>query len=678
MNQLDYQNPLFLHPSGGPGFITATISRSVTDNASAEQWDTCNKQVISWLMNFVSNSVAKSVMFIGTAVEIWKPLEKCFALSNGSRKYKLHKETYAMVQQGMINNEYYTKLKCIWEELDSMNQLPRVTNVTPEINAFLAAYNQQKEEQHLFQFLNGLDEHYSFIRSQLLLMTPLPNVESACSMLQEEESQKEMFSNFESTALYSRNIQSARLQERSKQNSGKVKSSQPKRSIANVQGNNVMFISEQFKQLLKCLHQLNKNDMQSNDDSDNEIDHHFIADTGATYHITPMLKYLSDSKSLFWKSMIRLPNGDSSVISHVGNITLNNGINLKGVLVVPKFKFSFLSVPKLTKEKSCAVIFFSHFCVIQDLMTKKVIGLGERRAELYYLVNMPLYQVDKRLTKLIKDSYSDSSLFSIIKEASAHSSALLNSYSLLNQRLGHVLKSKLNHITCISDSVENSSNDIKMVRSDNALEFVKGELGAYLRKKSVVHQTSCPHRPQQNGRVERQHRHILDTARALRLHSCLPLKFPSPLLKNKTPYEVLLKKVLTYDHLKVFGCLAMASNPTIGADKFDARCIPCVFFGYISFSKNNTTYTSLVHGISQIHPTVYDDPVMHQEEPASDQNVTSLTTNQVSSPSLDPQFQSYITALLAHSDPAHVYEAINDPGWYTAMNDELGCDTPTN
>ncbi|XP_071695206.1 uncharacterized protein [Rutidosis leptorrhynchoides] len=389
MNQLDYQNPLYLHPSEGPGslaiqekltgvqnyrswrrsieiklstkrksgFITGTIARPVNDEDRAEQWDTCNNMVISWIMSSVSDQIAKSIMFIGTSFENWRQLEKRFALSNGSREYKLHKETYSMEQEGMVINEYYTKMKCICEELDSMSQLPRITNLTPEVTTFFAAYDQQKKEQHMFQFLNSLDEHFGSIRSQLLLMNPLPNVESACSMLQQEESQREMFSNFETKALYSKNNQSTKSFGSKQAAAGKFKGGQTKRTTANVQGSNIVFTSEQFEQLLKCLPQMAKDEMQY---------------TGATDHITPVSKYLKNSKSLFWKPKIKLPNGDSSVISHIGNITLDNEIGLKGVLVILEFQFSLLSVPKLTRDISCAFIFFSQFCVIQDLTTKKV------------------------------------------------------------------------------------------------------------------------------------------------------------------------------------------------------------------------------------------------------------------------------------------------------------------
>ena len=76
--------------------------------------------------------------------------------------------------------------------------------------------------------------------------------------------------------------------------------------------------------------------------------------------------------------------------------------------------------------------------------------------------------------------------------------------------------------------------------------------------------------PQQNGVVERKHRHLLEVARALRFKAGLPFQFwgvcvltaayqinglPSPVIRNRTPYEVLLGKQPKYDHIRVFGSL---------------------------------------------------------------------------------------------------------------------------
>jgi len=164
--------------------------------------------IIAWLQNSVSESIGKSVLFLDSAKEIWLQLEQRFSLSNGSRKYRINKEIYEVRQNHGPVSEYYTKLRCLWEELEDMSQLPKITAMTEEITMFLHAWTKQREEQKLFQFLNGLDDKFGPQRSQLPLMSPLPTVESACALIQQEESQKELleFNHLETdtTALYSR------------------------------------------------------------------------------------------------------------------------------------------------------------------------------------------------------------------------------------------------------------------------------------------------------------------------------------------------------------------------------------------------------------------------------------------------------------------------------------------
>ena len=41
----------------------------------------------------------------------------------------------------------------------------------------------------------------------------------------------------------------------------------------------------------------------------------------------------------------------------------------------------------------------------------------------------------------------------------------------------------------------------------------------------IIHQTLCVYTPQQNGVVERKHRHLLEVSRALRFQASLPIKF---------------------------------------------------------------------------------------------------------------------------------------------------------
>jgi len=60
--------------------------------------------------------------------------------------------------------------------------LPKVSVANEEIANFLRAFGRMQEEQKLFQFLNGLDDVYKAQRIQILIMHPLPNVETACSI----------------------------------------------------------------------------------------------------------------------------------------------------------------------------------------------------------------------------------------------------------------------------------------------------------------------------------------------------------------------------------------------------------------------------------------------------------------------------------------------------------------
>ena len=54
------------------------------------------------------------------------------------------------------------------------------------------------------------------------------------------------------------------------------------------------------------------------------------------------------------------------------------------------------------------------------------------------------------------------------------------------------------------------STSIRLLRTDNALEYVKKDVSIFCYKNEIIHQASCSHASQQNGVVEHKHRHILD------------------------------------------------------------------------------------------------------------------------------------------------------------------------
>ena len=98
--------------------------------------------------------------------------------------------------------------------------------------------------------------------------------------------------------------------------------------------------------------------------------------------------------------------------------------------------------------------------------------------------------------------------------------------------------------------------------------------------------TRCMDTSQQNARVERKHRHILNVAHALRFHANVPIELwgecvltaaylinrtPTPLLNSKTPYEFLFGLKPSYDNLCIFSCLCYAKSQNQTNNKFASR-----------------------------------------------------------------------------------------------------------
>lgn len=101
--------------------------------------------------------------------------------------------------------------------------------------------------------------------------------------------------------------------------------------------------------------------------------------------------------------------------------------------------------------------------------------------------------------------------------------------------------------------------------------------------------------PQTKWGSREEHKHLLETSRALLFQSKLPIKFwgdrvfnatylinrfPSKVLHNKTPFELLHVTTPKYSHLKIFGCLCFSTIPKYHRDKFQPWVDPCVFSGY--------------------------------------------------------------------------------------------------
>ncbi|KAL1190668.1 Retrovirus-related Pol polyprotein from transposon RE2 [Cardamine amara subsp. amara] len=172
---------------------------------------------------------------------------------------------------------------------------------------------------------------------------------------------------------------------------------------------------------------------------------------------------------------------------------------------------------------------------------------------------------------------------------------------------------------------------IKIIRSDNEAEFLS--VGDYLREKGILHETSCVSTPQQNGRVERKHRYILNVASAFRFQSHLPVEFwgfciltagylinrtLTAVLNDKTPFKMLYNMFPPMNHLHVFGCLCNVHNQKHKGDKFATRSNHSIFIGFLYGKKGWKIYdleTGVISSSQDVMFLEYTTPTVSVSSP---------------------------------------------------------------
>lgn len=78
-------------------------------------------------------------------------------------------------------------------------------------------------------------------------------------------------------------------------------------------------------------------------------------------------------------------------------------------------------------------------------------------------------------------------------------------------------KSEVEHIfTDFYTMIETQfQTKISILRTDNGTEYLNNTLENFLIEKGILHQSTCPDTPEQNGIAERKNKHLLEIARAM-------------------------------------------------------------------------------------------------------------------------------------------------------------------
>ena len=149
------------------------------------------------------------------------------------------------------------------------------------------------------------------------------------------------------------------------------------------------------------------------------------------------------------------------------------------------------------------------------------------------------------------------------------------------------------------------SATIPILRSDNGGEYMHRDFKNYFSRHGLIHETTCPQTPQQNGISKRKNRHILETTRAILLGTHVPNHFwiddvttavhlinrmPSKVLKFKTPLQA-LSTVISLPTALCFRLKYLAVLPSFIYTRINAlNSIPAqfdVFFWGMAYIKRD-------------------------------------------------------------------------------------------
>ncbi|XP_071695153.1 uncharacterized protein [Rutidosis leptorrhynchoides] len=282
---------LALHTKNKFGFVDGSCKKSKTDHVLMLQWNRCNSVVLSWILISISDE-----LYCG--------------------------------QGNSIVSDYYHKLNALWKPFDALVKLPTC-------------------------FLMGLDESYSYVRSNILLIDPLLSVKTAFAIVSREESHRTSSQASSSGSVKYQN--SAFLVSKTFDN---------KRRIGN--GPNPNLKCTKCKRLGHTIERcyeivgyppgwvkrndnksvVSNNSVPAVNASDNSV-RPFSSD-----QISQLMSLLHDQSTQgnVRANMAGHPNGTLAKITKIGNLHLTNNCVLKDVLVIPGYCVNLLYVNKLSKD----------------------------------------------------------------------------------------------------------------------------------------------------------------------------------------------------------------------------------------------------------------------------------------------------------------------------------------
>lgn len=140
-------------------------------------------------MNTVSDEISNGMDFVTSAHEMWNELRDQCSSVNGHRVYQILKEIHDLEQGDRSFVIYYHKFKNLWDEYTALKSVVACKCCCK--CGFFKFHEKKEQRKKLLQFLMGLNDSFSVARGLILMMSPLPSISLNCSLIKQDEKQKQ-------------------------------------------------------------------------------------------------------------------------------------------------------------------------------------------------------------------------------------------------------------------------------------------------------------------------------------------------------------------------------------------------------------------------------------------------------------------------------------------------------
>ncbi|XP_070665992.1 uncharacterized protein [Malus domestica] len=379
--------------------------------------------VLAWILNSVHEDIANIVSYYTSAADVWVDLHDRFSQGNDSRVYQIKRKIVEHRQEQQSISVYYMKLKALWDELASYHELPTCSC------GGLKKINERDDKEMVMQILMGLKESYVVVCGKILLMQPLPDTRKAYSLFYNKrnkwrnsratsqwvthprsvlasfslsfgsENKARAFLGWVTHWEVAREFPKTKSWGNGKAQSGQYHATVVERARDVVDSGRVMTIQPGVHHVPSSLH--HRSIILSALGPDHALTVLFLGthtrtSQWITHHGSALVRYslnfgvpVNSETSELPKSLVlgrdenihlritHLGDVGCYTIDSVGSVQVTPLIKLDDVLHVPNFRVYLLFVSKLTESLQCIVIFFPTFCVIQNMDTRRTIGLGK-------------------------------------------------------------------------------------------------------------------------------------------------------------------------------------------------------------------------------------------------------------------------------------------------------------